>query len=546
MSHFDTLISNAKIVDGTGNPWRYGDVGLKDEKVAAIAPAETLSPESAEQVIDATGMVVCPGFIDILSHSILPLMTDQRCLTKIAQGVTTEIMGEGWCPAPQGGQVSQDFLRQRLTQFKLEEWLERVPHWSRFGHWLEAMTDVGVTPNVGSFMGGGTVRMFTMGMEMGKPTTEQMAEMERTLTEAMEDGAMGVSQALIYPPSAYVEFAELVALSKVVSQYSGVYITHIRSEADELMEGLDEAIRIGRAADLPVEIYHLKAAGKRNWGKLDDVFERINQERAAGLDITADMYPYAAMGTGLSAILPPWVAADGKFFDNLRDPNALPEIKAETLNPSGGWEALADLVGPENTMPVGLYHEDNQQYIGKRLTEIGEMKGMDWFDAAVELFLSEDQRIATIYYSMDEENVKRKLQQPWVTIGTDAGGTDPEWARRLGPIHPRGNGSYARILGKYVREEKVISLEDAVRKMSGGVAARLGIRNRGLLMEGFQADVVIFDPETIIDHATFEDPHKVATGVQHVWVNGTHVWKDGTHTEAKPGQIVTGPGAGKR
>lgn len=542
MSQFDTLITNAKVIDGTGNPWQYGDVALKGELIVAIAPPKTLDRAAASFVIDATGLVVCPGFIDILSHSILPLMTDQRCLTKIAQGVTTEIMGEGWCPAPQGGLVNHEFLQARLEQFELHEWLERVPHWTRFGHWLEAMTDIGVTPNVGSFMGGGTVRMYAMGMEMNKPTSDQLKEMERVMTEAMEDGAMGVSQALIYPPSAYTEFDELVALCQVVSRYNGIYITHIRSEADELLEGLDEAIQIGQAAELPVEIYHLKAAGKRNWAKLDQVFERIDAERASGLDITADMYPYAAMGTGLSVILPPWTAADGKFFDNLRDPNALPEIKAETLNPSGGWEAIGDLVGPENTMPVGLYKEENQQYIGKRLTEIAEMRGEDWFDAAVYLFLSEEQRIASIFYSMDEANVKRKLQQPWITIGTDAGGTDPEWARRLGPIHPRGNGSYARILGKYVREEKVIPLEDAVRKMSGAVAARLGIRDRGLLMEGMKADVVLFDADAIIDHATFEDPHQVATGVHHVWVNGTQVWREGKHTGERPGQIVTGPG----
>ncbi|MEM7130716.1 MAG: D-aminoacylase [Chloroflexota bacterium] len=542
MTHYSTLITNAKIVDGTGNPWRYGDLAIQGETIAAITPPGAISPDSAAEVVDASSRVVCPGFIDILSHSIIPLMRDPHCLSKIAQGVTTEIMGEGWCPAPQGGQVNHEFLRDRLRQDNLTEWEERIQTWTRFGHWLAAMTEMGVTSNVGSFMGGGTLRMYAMGMEMGHPSSEQLGLMERLMAESMEDGAMGVSQALIYPPSAYTSIDELVAISKVVSHYNGVYITHIRSEADEIMEGLDEAIQIGRHAELPVEIYHLKAAGKRNWSKLDQVFECIDAERSSGLDITADMYPYPAMGTGLSSILPPWVAAEGKFFDNLRDPNALPEIKAETLNPSGGWEAIADLVGPDNVMPVGLYKEENQPYIGRRLTEIAEMRGEDWFDSAIYLFVSEEQRIATIYFSMDEDNVKRKLQQPWITIGTDAGGMDPAWARQLGPIHPRGYGSYARILGKYVREEKVLPLEDAIRKMSGGVAARLGIRNRGLLLENMQADVVVFDPDTVIDHATFANPHQLSTGVEHVWINGTRVWKDGHHTQNRPGQIVTGPG----
>lgn len=542
MARFDTVIKGARIVDGTGNPWKHGDLAMAGETIAAIAPPGSLSTENVALVIDATDKIVCPGFIDILSHSILPLMTDQRCLSKIAQGVTTEIMGEGWCPAPQGGQVNHDFLVARLKQFQLDEWIQRVPHWTRFGHWMSAMMEIGVTPNVGSFMGGGTLRMYAMGMDLGQPSPDQLATMKRLMDEAMIDGALGVSQALIYPPSAYTCMEELVAICKVVSRHHGIYITHIRSEADQILEGLDEAVQIGRQADLPVEIYHLKAAGKRNWTKLDQVFEFIDSERSAGLDITADMYPYSAMGTGLSSILPPWVAANGKFFDNLRNRDALQEIKAETLNPSGGWEAMADLVGPENVMPVGLFKEENQPYIGKRLTEVAKMRGEDWFDAAIYLFLSEEQRISTIYFSMDEENVKRKLQRPWMTIGTDAGGMDPAWGRSLGPIHPRGYGSYARILGRYVRDEHVLTLEDAIRKMSGGVASRLGIRDRGLLAEGYKADVVIFDPATITDHATFADPHQLATGVDYVWVNGVLVWKEGEHTNAKPGQIVAGPG----
>ena len=538
MSSFDTLIHSARVVDGTGNPWFYADVALRNDQIAAIAPTGTIPHENVATVIDASGLVVCPGFIDILSHSILPLMADGRCLSKIMQGVTTEIMGEGWCPAPQGGKTNIDFTKRPPWVDLIGDWMEEIPRWRRFSDWLEALTTHGVTSNVGSFFGGGTVRMHVMGMEMGMPSDEEMAAMKRLVAEAMEDGAMGLSEALIYPPSAYTETAELIEICKVVSKYNGLYITHLRSEADEFLEGLEEAVTIGQQADLPIEIYHLKAAGKRNWPKLADAFARIERARAEGIDITADIYPYAAMGTGLSAVLPPSVAAGGNFFDNLRDPQKVAEIRKETLHPSGGWEAIADLVGPENVMPVGLQKPENQHFVGKRLTEIADALKMDWFDAVVHLFLSEDQRIATIYYSMNEENVKRKLRQPWVTIGTDAGGMDPEWARRLGPVHPRGYGSYARILGRYVRDEKVIPLEDAIRKMSGAVAARLGIKGRGLLSEGYQADVVLFNPATIADHSTFSDPHHLSTGVEHVWINGTRVLKNGQHTGATPGRVV--------
>jgi len=540
---FDTLIVGGRIVDGTGNPWFYGDVAITGEQISAIAPPDAIPHENAKEVVDASGMIVCPGFIDILSHSIITLMTDYRCVSKITQGVTTEIMGEGWCPAPYGGEESLEFLKSRVVDYKLEEWIERLPNWNRWADWLDTMTEIGVTPNVGSFMGGGTVRRNVMGMAMGKPTTEQMTAMQNIMAEAMEDGAMGVSQAIIYPPTAYADTNELVKICDVVSRYHGLYITHIRSEADELLEGLDEAIEIGKRAKLPVEIYHLKAAGKRNWHKLEAVIERINSERAAGFDITADIYPYPAMGTGLSAILPPWTAADSKFFDNLRDPVMREKVRAETLAPSGGWEALADLVGPENIMPVGLRQLKNQQYVGVRLTEIAKMRNQEWFDSVVDLFLSEEQRIASIFYSMDEDNVRTKLQQPWITIGTDAGGFDPIWALATGPTHPRGYGSFTRILGRYVRDEKVISLEDAVRKMSGAAAQRLSIRDRGLLREELQADVVIFDPETIADHATFEEPHQLSTGVRDVWVNGTRALEDGKHLGTKSGQFVKGPGA---
>jgi N-acyl-D-amino-acid deacylase len=534
----DTLIQNAKIVDGSGNPWFWGEVALAGDRIAAITPPGRIAPEQAAEVVDAGGKVVCPGFIDILSHSIMPLMRDGRCLSKITQGVTTEIMGEDWTPAPFGGLVDESDLDRIVYLKQLPEWRQRIPTWRHFGDWFEAMLASGVSPNIGSFLGGGTVRQYAMGGAMGEPTADQLAIMRRVTAEAMEAGALGVSYALIYPPSAYTNTAELIEVCKVVRQYGGIYITHLRSEADGLLEGLEEALTIGQEADLPVEIYHLKAAGQRNWPKMAEVIERIERARAEGLDVTADMYPYTGAGTGLTSVLPPWADADGRLYENLRDPVMRAKIRAEALQPSGGWEAMASLCGPEGVMPVGFYKPENQQYVAMRLAEIAARRGQDWADAAIDLLVSEGQRIGTIYFMMDEQNVRRQLQLPWITIGTDAGGMDPAWAQPLGPTHPRAYGSYTRILGHYVRDEGVLPLEDAVRKMSSAVAQRVGIRNRGLLREGFFADVVIFDPATIADRATFEAPHQLSVGVSEVWVNGVRALKAGEHTGATPGRAV--------
>ncbi|MEZ4726000.1 MAG: D-aminoacylase [Caldilineaceae bacterium] len=542
MSQVDTLICNAKVVDGTGNPWFYGDVALTGDHIAAITPPGQIPPAQAATVVDATGLVVCPGFIDILSHSILPLMIDPRCLSKITQGVTTEIMGEGWTPGPYNARIDLRSMQSNPFAKLVPDWVERLPTFTRFRDWLEALAERGVTPNIGSFLGGGTLRQYAMGMDMGEPSADQLAVMRRTMAAAMEEGAMGVSCALIYPPSAYSSTDELVEVCKVVSAYNGLYITHIRSEADGLLEGLAEALEIGRRADLPVQIYHLKAAGKRNWPKMAQVIETINAARAAGQDVTADMYTYPAAGTGLMSILPPWAAAGGKFYENLRDPAMRAKIRAEALNPSGDWEAMVELCGPEGVMPIGFAQPENQPYVGKRLSEIAALRNQEWVDAAFDLFLSEEQRISTIYFMMTDDNLRLQLQQPWIMIGTDAGGLDPAWAKPIGPYHPRAYGTYTRVLGRFVREEGVLPLEDAVRKMSAAVAQRLGIRDRGLLREGMLADVVIFDPATVADRATFDEPHQLSIGVREVWVNGVRVLQDGEHTGAKPGRIVDGPG----
>ncbi|RME56529.1 MAG: D-aminoacylase, partial [Caldilineae bacterium] len=497
MPHYDTLIQNGKIVDGTGNPWRYGDVALAGDRIAALAPPGAIPTENAAQVVDATGHVVCPGFIDLQSHAILPLMVDGRCVSKITQGVTTEIMGEAWTPAPVTGR-NTDPLANTLFVLRISDaWQERMRGWARFGDWLQAMEEHGVSPNVGSFLGGGTLRTVAKGMDMGRPTDEEMAVMRRTMAEAMEDGAFGVSYALIYPPDSYTDTDELVEVAKVVSQHGGVYITHMRSESDRLFQALEEALTIGRRADVPVEIYHLKASGPTNWWKMPSTIARIEAARAAGVDVTADMYPYAASGTGLTAILPTWTAAGGRLFETLRDPEARARIHAELESGGGDSRGLTSDAGPEGIMPIGFEKEENQQYVGKRLSEIAEMRGQHWLDAAIDLLLDEGQRISTIYFSMTEENVRLQLPLPWVKIATDAGGFDPEWAKPLGPYHPRAYGTYPRVLGKYVREEKILTLEDAVRKMTSAPADRIGLRERGQLRAGFYADVVIFDPETI-------------------------------------------------
>ena len=535
----DVLIRGARLVDGTGNPWFAADLAIEGERILEIAPSGQIPQEAAREIVDATGLVVCPGFIDILSHSHTPLMYDARDLSKITQGVTTEIMGEGWTPAPNGGRIADPFAgyvgRDREN---LSAWIEQAKNWSRFGDWLTALVERGVSPNIGSFLGGGTLREYAKGMEMGAPTPDELATMRRVMAEAMEDGAFGVSYALIYPPDTYTSTDELVEVARVVARYGGIYITHMRSEGNELLAALDEAIEIGRRAGLPVEIYHLKASGRQNWHLMAPAIERIQAARAAGIDVTADMYPYAASGTGLDSVLPPWVAAGGSYLETLADPVIQQRIRAETLSPSGDWEAMGNNVGPEGIMPVGFLQPANLQYAGKRLTAIAQMRGQTWLDSVIDLLLSERQRIFTIYFSMDEANVKLGLQQPWVKISTDAGGLDPAWAREQGPTHPRAYGTYPRVLAKYVREEKLLTLEDAIRKMSGSVAARLGLRERGLLHPGYFADVVIFDPATITDRATFEDSHQLSTGIRDVWVNGTRVVRDGAHTGATPGKVV--------
>ncbi|GAB4127519.1 MAG: amidohydrolase family protein [Roseiflexaceae bacterium] len=535
--HADVLIRGGRVVDGSGNPWAYGDVVIAGDRIVAVLPPGQFDPSHAHDVVDASGMVVAPGFIDIQSHSILPLMIDGRSLSKITQGVTTEIMGEAWTPAPFGGKIS-DPLDNALFVQNLDQWPERMRSWNRFGDWLKAMIDHGVSPNIGSFLGGGTLRQYACGMRMGPADQAELATMRQIMAEAMEDGAFGVSYALIYPPDSFVETAELIEVCRVVAEHQGIYITHVRSEADQLVEAINEAIEIGRQANLPVEIYHLKAAGRPNWSLMSGAIQAIEAGRASGVDVTADMYPYAASGTGLTSILPPWADADGKLYQNLADPVMRAKIRAEVLTPAGDWEPMGHNTTPAGIMPIGFLKPENQQYVGKRLSEIADMRGQHWIDAAIDLLVAEGQRISTIYFSMNEQNVQKQLALPWIKIASDAGGYDPAWGKAHGPVHPRSYGTFTRVLGKYVREERVLSLEEAVRKMSWAVAARLRLRDRGLLQAGCYADVIVFNPATVADKATFEDSHQLSVGIRDVWINGARVLADGVHTGAKPGRIV--------
>jgi N-acyl-D-amino-acid deacylase len=532
---FDQLIRKAMVVDGCGNPWFYGDVAIAGEKIAAIAPAGQLSASGAREVLEAGGRVLAPGFIDILSHSIQPLMRDGRCLSKITQGVTTEVMGEAWTPAPQGGLVAP----RQLAPYVPEAWSERMKAWRCFGDWLEAMLEHGVSPNVGSFLGGGTLREYACGMRMGRAGQDELQAMRQAVREAMQDGAFGVSYALIYPPDDYADTDEIVEVCKVVAEHGGLYITHLRSESDRLLEALEEALEIGRRANLPVQVYHLKASREDNWPKMAQAIARINQVRKAGQDVTADVYPYTASGTGLTAMLPNWVAEGGGLYEKLREPEVRARIRAELEGPNPDVDTRSRA---EHVMPVGFQRPENQVYVGRRLSEIAAMRGQDWLETVFDLLVSEGQRISTIYFSMSEDNLRLELSQPWTMISTDAGGFDPAWASAYGPVHPRAYGSYPRVLGHYVREEGLLSLEEAVRKMTSLPANRLCLFDRGRIAPGCKADLVLFDPDTITDRATFEDPHQLSVGVQEVWVNGVRVLEGGQHTGATPGQVVRGPG----
>ena len=531
---YDVVITSGHIYDGSGSPPYVADIGIKDDRIAAIGRLQA----DATQVINAQGLAVAPGFINMLSWANDCLIEDGRSQSDIRQGVTLEVMGEGWSMGPLTEQMKQEMIRsQGDIKFSVE--------WTTLGEYLDHLVAKGVSTNVASFVGATTIRVHAVGYEDRPPTSKELEQMRRLVGEAMREGAVGVSSALIYAPGCYADTHELIALAEVASEYDGMYISHIRSEGDRLLEALDELIMIARKADIATELYHMKAAGRSNWHKLDTMIERIEKARAEGLRITANMYTYTAGASGLDAAMPPWVQAGGHqaWVTRLKDPRIRREVRRQMTRPSKEWESLYLLTGgPENTLLVGFKNERLKHLTGKTLGEVARMRGKSPAETAIDLVIEDDSRVGTVYFLMSEENVKRQIRLPWVSFCSDTGSLAPEGVFLKSNPHPRAYGSFARLLGKYVREEKVIRLEEAIRRLTSLPADNLKLDRRGRLKQEYYADVVIFNPKTIIDHATYERPHRYATGMIHVFVNGAQVLKDGEHTGAKPGRVARGPG----
>jgi N-acyl-D-amino-acid deacylase len=528
---FDVVIRGGTVYDGTGAPGRRADVALRGDRIAGVGD---FSDVPVGTVIDATGMAVSPGFINMLSWATESLLVDGRSQGDIRQGVTTEVFGEGSSMGP-----LNDAMKKRAYQQMGDIKFEIT--WTTLSGYLRELERRGVAPNVASFLGATTIREHVIGLEDRKPTAEQMEEMRKLVRAEMEAGALGIGSSLIYAPAFYASTEELIELCKVAARYGGRYISHMRSEGNRLIEAVEELVRIAREANIPAEIYHLKAAGQANWPKMDKVIAMVEQARKDGLKITADMYTYTAGATGLDAAMPPWVL-DGGYdaaYERLKNPETRKKIAHAIQTPTTEWENLYLAAGsPDRVLLVEFKSEALKPLTGKTLAEVAKMRGEDPVETIMDLVLEDRSRVGTVYFMMSEENIRKQVRLPWVSFGSDASSMAPEPPFTKSAAHPRAYGNFARLLGKYVREEKVIPLAEAVHRLSGLPATNLGLDRRGFLREGMFADVVVFDPSKIADRATFEKPHQYAVGVLHVFVNGAQVLKGGEHTGATPGRAL--------
>lgn len=549
---YDVIIRGGTVYDGSGDAPVTADVGLRADTIAAVGD---LSAASGATEIDAEGLAVAPGFINMLSWATNALIIDGRSQSDIRQGVTLEVFGEGWSMGPLNDAMKRERLRDAVSDLgALDAVAERLGveatgdtltwPWTTLGEYLNFLEQKGVAPNVASFVGATTVRIHEMGYADRAPTPDELERMRGLVRQAMDEGALGVGSSLIYAPAFYANTDELIALAEVAAEDDGMYISHLRSEGNRLLEALDELITIARAADIQSEVYHLKAAGQANWDKLGPAIERIEAARDEGLGVAANMYTYTAGSTGLNAAMPPWVQEGGfeAWRQRLQDPAIRARVAEAMDTPTDEWENLYLAAGADNVLLTGFRNEALRPLIGQTLAEVAADRGTTPAETAMDLVVEDSSRVDVVYFLMSEENVQRQIALPWMTFGSDAGSMATEGVFLESNTHPRAYGNFARLLGKYVREEQVIPLEEAIHRLTALPAERLNIRHRGRLEPGYFADLALFDPEAIQDHATYEDPHQYATGMRHVIVNGTPVLRNGEPTGATPGRVVHGPG----
>lgn len=533
---YDVLIRNGLVYDGSGAPAEQVDVAIRGDRIAALLPRGTEAV--AAEVVDAQGQAVAPGFINVLSWSTESLIEDGRALSDTKQGVTLEIFGEGWSMGPLNAEMKADVrARQGDIKFEIE--------WTTLGEYLEHLVGRGITPNVASFVGATTVRIHELGEADVQPTPEQLARMQDLVRAAMREGALGVGSSLIYPPAFFASTEELIALSQAAAESGGGYITHMRSEANQLLEAIEETLVIGRATGERVEIYHFKAAGEENWPKMAQAIEEIRAARANGIEVSANMYAYTAGATGLTAALPPWVQDGGHdaMIKRLRDPEIRARVIEEMQQPTDEWENLLLLAGgADRVLLIGFRNAALKPLTGMTLAEVAGERGTPVEDTAIDLIVEDDSRVDTAYFMMSEENVELGLRQPWVSLGSDAEASAPEGVFLKSSTHPRAYGNVARFLGHYVRDRKVMPLAEAIHRLTGLPAENWKLEDRGCLQAGCYADVVVFDPAAVRDHATYDDPQQFAAGFDAVFVNGVQVLSKGEHTGALPGRVVRGPG----